>query len=252
MITLKTKEQIDIMSEANNIVHSILDYAKNTIEVGMTSAELDKLMEEQISTYDATSAFKGYGGFPSVSCISVNNGVVHGISDNREFKEGDMIGIDFGVFHKGWAGDSAVTIILGKANNSEDIKLVSETRRSLYEGIKELVPGNRLHDISRVINNVARLNGYGNVRGFSGHGIGKKLHESPSVYNYIEPREPNVRLQEGMVLALEPMFSLGDAKVKVNDDKWTVVTIDKANTAHWEVSVAITKDGPRILGYYDR
>jgi len=252
MIILKTKSQIDLMDEANKIVHLALDHAAKNAEIGMTSRELDSIVENYISAFKhTTSAFKGYMGYPNVSCISINAGVVHGIPNNIPLQDGDIISIDIGVYYKGWAGDSAITFILGNSKSDEDVRLIKETRKALYAGIEQMVIGNRLHDIGEAINNIAIENAYGNVRGFSGHGIGQSMHESPSVYNYIEPRESNVRLQEGMVLALEPMFSTGTADVHITNDKWTVVTNDNKNSAHWEVSAAITKDGPKILGYYD-
>jgi methionyl aminopeptidase len=249
MITLKTPEQIDMMDESNKIVHHILDYAENIIEIGMTSKELDTLLEEELGKFKgATPAFKGYMGFPSSSCISINSEIVHGIPSNVTFKGGDIVSIDFGVFHSGFAGDAAKTVILGEPKSDEDVRLVSETKRALEEGIRQMVVGNRLHDISIAIDAVAKSNNFGNIRHFCGHGIGAKMHENPSVFNYVEPREPNIRLQEGLVLALEPMFTLGTSDTKTLYDRWTVVSADATNTAHWECSVAITKDGPRVLG----
>jgi methionyl aminopeptidase len=249
MIILKTPEQIDMMDESNKIVHHILDYAENITEVDMTSKELDILLEEELRNFKgATPAFKGYMGFPNASCISINAEIVHGVPADIPFKSGDIISIDFGVFLAGFAGDATKTFILGEPKNDEDVRLVSETKRALEEGISQMIIGNRLHDISIAINAVAKSNGFGNIRHFCGHGIGTKMHESPSVFNYIEPREPNIRLQEGLVLALEPMFTLGTDDTEFLDDKWTVVSADATNTAHWECSVAITKDGPRVLG----
>jgi methionyl aminopeptidase len=250
MIILKTSDQIEIMDEANRIVHHILNYAEKTTEIGMTSEKLDLLLEDELKNFNGASpAFKGYMGYPKASCISINSQVVHGMPNaTTVFKEGDIISIDFGVFFNNFVGDGSKTFILGKANCEKDINLVNETKRALEEGVRQMVVGNRLHDISIAIERVAKLNGFGNIRNFCGHGIGIKMHESPSVFNYPEPKEPNIRLQEGLVLALEPMFTLGTWKTKFLDDKWTVVTIDNSNTAHWEYSVAVTKDGPRILG----
>ena len=251
MITLKTPAQIDIMDEANKIVHNILDYAENEIKIGMTSNELDVLMEKRLNSFEgATSAFKNYLGYPKVSCISTNSVVVHGIPDDTRFKSGDIVSIDFGVYYKGFAGDSAKTFIVGEPD-VEDFKLLCVTKRALYTGIKQMVIGNRLHDIGKAIDDIAKEQKYGNVRNFCGHGIGTKMHERPSVFNYVDPRESNIRFQEGLVLALEPMFTLGTERVKILDDGWTVKTEDSANAAHWELSIAITKDGPRILGKDD-
>ena len=249
MIILKTPEQIDIMDEANKMVHCVLDYAESVVEVDMTSEELDVLVEEKLNTFDgATPTFKGYMGYPKASCISVNSEIVHGIPSKTQFKNGDIISIDFGVSFNGFVGDAAKSFILGEPHNQSDINLIKETKYALEEGIKQMVVGNRLHDISAAIDAVAKLSGFGNIRNFCGHGIGEKMHERPSVFNYIEPKEPNIRLQEGLVLALEPMFTIGSRETKILDDGWTVVTADGTNSAHWECSVAITKDGPRVLG----
>lgn len=249
MITLKTKDQINMMDEANKIVHHVLDYAEANIEIGMSSNELDALMEQQLGLFGgATSAFKNYMGYPKVSCISVNSVVVHGIPNDVPFKSGDIVSIDFGVYYKGFAGDAAKTFILGEAKCKEDEQIVGETKRALFAGIEQMIVGNRLHDIGHHIDEIAKQNQYGNVRNFCGHGIGTKMHESPSVFNYVEPKEPNIRLQEGLVLALEPMFTLGKKDVHILEDNWTVDTVDKSNAVHWELSVAITNEGPRILG----
>ena len=250
MIILKTPEQIDIMHEANLIVHSILDFAEDNIAIGMKTNELDNMMEEKLKEFKgATSAFKGYMGYTKVSCISVNFEIVHGVPRDKIFNEGDLVSIDFGVYYNGFAGDAAKTFILGASNNKEDEKLVIQTKKSLFKGIEQMLIGNRLNDISSAIEKVAKENGYGNVRNFCGHGIGTKMHEKPSVLNYVDSSEPNIRLKEGLVLALEPMFTLGNGKTKISEeDKWTVYSIDKKNSAHWELSIAITKDGPRILG----
>lgn len=250
MIILKTSEQIDIMHESNLIVHSILDFAENNIAIGMKTGELDNMMEEKLREFKgATSAFKNYLGYKKVSCISVNEEIVHGVPGDRIFNDGDLVSIDFGVYYNGFAGDSAKTFILGTPKNKEDEELVIQTKKSLFVGIEQMTIGNRLYDINSSIEKVAKENGYGNVRNFCGHGIGTKMHEKPSVLNYVDKSEPNIRLQEGLVLALEPMFTLGNAITEISkEDKWTVSSIDKKNAAHWELSIAITSDGPRILG----
>lgn len=248
MIFLKTPEQIEIMNKANTIVHSVLDEAEANIEAGMTTQQLNDIMEAKLGEFEgATSAFKGYKGFPAVACISTNEEVVHGIPGKRVISSGDIVSVDFGVYYKGFAGDSARTFVVGEIDE-ETQQLVKNTRMGLLKGIEQMVPGNRLHDIGRAIEAVAKEHNYGNVKGFCGHGIGAKMHEQPHVFNYVEPKEPNVRLRAGMVLALEPMFNLGTSDVKILEDGWTVVTTDKAYSCHWEVSVAITNRGPRILG----
>lgn len=249
MIILKTLDQIDIMDEANKIVHCVLNYAKGVAKVGMTSEELDILMEEKLKTFNgATPAFKGYMGYPKASCISVNSEVVHGVPTKMQFIDGDIISIDFGVFFRGFVGDAAITFILGNSKNARNVKLINETKHALKKGIEQMVIGNRLYDISIAIDAVAKMNGFGNIRNYTGHGIDWEMHQKPSVYNYVEPKEPNIRLQKGLVLALEPMFTLGTSDTEILNDKWTVVTADDSNAAHWEYSVAITENGPRILG----
>jgi len=249
MIILKTKEQISMMDEANKIVHHILNYAKDVSEIGMTSKELDRLLESELKKFkDAYPTFKGYMGYPNASCISINSEVVHGVPTDTIFKKGDIISVDFGVTLNNFVGDAAITFILEEAICDDDVRLVNETKRSLEDGIKQMTIGNRLHDISIAIEKVAKSNKFGNIREFCGHGVGANMHESPSVFNYPEPKEPNIRLQEGLVLALEPMFTLGTWKTEFLKNKWTIVTIDGSKAAHWEYSVAITKDGPKILG----
>ena len=248
MIFLKTPEQIDVMHEANLIVHAVLDEAENKVEAGMSTQELNDIMATKMSEYPgATSAFKGYKGYPDVSCISVNDEVVHGIPSERMIVPGDIVSVDFGVYYKGMAGDSARTFIVGKVEPAV-AELVEITRQGLWAGIEKLVPGNRLHDVGAAIDAVARKHKYGNVRGFCGHGIGTKMHEPPNVFNYVEPRQPNVRLRSGMVFALEPMFNIGGSDVLMCDDGWTIITKDQSKSCHWELSVAITEEGPRVLG----
>lgn len=248
MIYLKSPREIDVMHKSNVIVHKCLDRAEAEIRPGVTTRQLNDAIDNELSKYPgATPAFLGYQGYPAVSCISVNEEIVHGIPGDRVVKDGDIVSIDFGVYYNGYAGDSARTFLVGDV--SDDAKKLSEqTRRGLFAGIEQMVPGNRLYDISKAISAIAKENFYGNIKNFCGHGIGKSMHESPSVFNYIEPKEPNVRLRAGMVFALEPMFTLGSSVGVVLNDNWTVVTSDKSLACHWELSVAITDDGPRILG----
>lgn len=248
MIFLKSKEQIDTMDYANRIVHGVLLYAEQVIKAGMTTGELDALLEKRMSeTPEAKSAFRNYRGYEHVSCISINEEIVHGVPGKRIIQEGDIVSVDFGVYYKGFAGDAAKTFVIGQASDDAK-KLVEETYRGLLAGIEQMKVGNRLHDIAVAIDKVAKINRLGNTRGYCGHGIGKRMHESPHVFNYVEPAEPNVRLRPGMVFALEPMFTLGSSDSITLDDKWTVITKDKSLAAHWELSVAITEEGPKILG----
>ena len=248
MICLKTPPQIEILDQANIIVQNILDFAERSLKSGITTKELDFILEKELTTYDATPAFKNYHGFPSTTCISINEEVVHGVPSDRVIKDGDLVSVDFGVYYKGFYGDGARTFIVGSSNDI-DKRLVVETKGALHAGIEKMVVGNRLFDICNAIESVAKENKFSVVKGFSGHGIGASLHEEPHVFNYIDLHEPNVRLQEGMVLALEPMFYLGKGGVIIDSqDKWTVRTIDKSKSCHWELCAAITSYGPRILG----
>ena len=251
MIFLKSPEQIEIMNEANLIVHSALDIVEKNIKPGMTTEEIDALVEAEILRHNAKPAFKGYKGFKHATCISVNEIVVHGIPNKRIVKDGDVIGVDVGANYKGFFGDAARTLIVG--NTSAEIKkLVEETKRALYAGIEQMREGNRLYDINAAIEKVAKENKYGIVKGLCGHGIGGGigggLHEKPNIFNYVEYAEPNIRLKNGMCYAIEPMFVLGNPAVEILNDGWTVSTKNKNMAAHWELSIAITQSGPKILG----
>lgn len=251
MISLKTKQEIDIMDEANQIVHDVLNQLIPHISSGINTRELDKIAEDllQWSSHLASAipAFKGYMGYPSSLCISINEEIVHGIPGDRIIQNGDIISVDFGVIHKGFVGDAAKTIIVG--NTTEEVTNLSQRcKEALLLGIDQMRVGRRLHHIGEAISAVAKKYNYGNIKSFCGHGIGKKMHEDPPVFNYIKLTEPSVRLREGMVLALEPMFTLGTSDTEVLKDGWTAVTKDRSMAAHWEVSVAITDGDPRILG----
>ena len=254
MIPLKTKQQILVMNEANQIVHHVLDLVATHLDHGGSTMVLNDIAENVIQHHKAIPTFKGYRGFPASICVSINNEVVHGIPSNERIMQyGDVVSLDFGATHNGFVGDAARTYIVGEHTGaiyaSDKVrKLNEDTRIALKAGIEKMVIGNRLHDVSAAIDAVARANGYGNVKAFCGHGVGEKLHEEPRVLNYVDPQNPNPRLQAGMVLAIEPMFTLGASDVKLLEDKWTVVTADKSTAAHWEVSVAVTEDGPLVLG----
>jgi len=246
---LKSTKEIELMHEANSIVHDVLNHVGEHLKPGMTTAHLDLLAEERLKSHGAKSAFKNYRGFPKVLCVSVNEEVVHGIPrDDKIIQNGDIVSLDFGVYHKGYAGDSAKTFVVGDAPSSHVSNLVQHTRDSLVAGINAMHVGNRLHDIGAAIDAVAKQHGYGNLVNFCGHGIGKRMHEDPHVFNWVNIQEPNIRLREGMVFALEPMFTLGTSDVDILSDGWTVVTKDKSMAVHWELSIAVTKDGPRVLG----
>jgi methionyl aminopeptidase len=249
VISIKSAREIEIMRRANIIVAEVLKELKQKVAPGVTTLELDALAEELTLKRKAIPAFKGYvvAGrvFPRSLCVSINEEIVHGIPSTRALKEGDIVGLDFGVIYDGFYGDSAITVGVGKV--SEDAKrLMAVTELSLYKGIEQLHDGKRLGDLGAAVQKIAEDAGYSVVRAFVGHGIGKRLHEEPPVPNYGEP-DRGLRLKEGMVLAIEPMVNVGSHEVEIKEDGWTAVTKDGSLAAHFEHSVAITKDGPYIL-----
>ncbi len=245
-ILVKTTDEIKIMRDANQIVAETLSMLFDVVEPGITTFELDCLAEDLCRKRNSTPAFKGYHGFPSSLCVSINEEVVHGIpSRKRKLKKGDVLSVDFGVCYKGFYGDSAVTIPVGKIKKPVH-DLLRVTKESLELAIKEIVPGNRVADISRAVQSHAEKNGYSIVRQFVGHGIGNSLHEGPEIPNFISKGQ-TPRLIEGMVVAVEPMVNLGTHKVKVLRDGWTVITADKKVSAHFEHSIAVTANGPLVL-----
>jgi methionyl aminopeptidase len=249
VISLKSPREIEIMRRANVIVAEVLEALKERVAPGVTTLELDALAEELTLKKNAIPAFKGYNVagriYPCCLCASINDEIVHGIPSKRALREGDIIGLDYGVIYEGYYGDSAVTVGVGRVNE-EARRLMSITEKSLYKGIEQLHDGKRLGDLGSVVQEVAESAGFSVVRAFVGHGIGKKLHEEPPVPNYGEP-DRGLRLKEGMVLAIEPMLNAGSYEVEIKEDGWTAVTKDGRLAAHFEHSVAITKDGPYIL-----
>lgn len=249
MISLKSAREVEIMRRANVIVAEILEALKKKVAPGVTTLELDALAEELTYKKKAQPAFKGYTmagrTYPRSLCTSINEEIVHGIPSEREMKEGDVVGLDFGVICEGFYGDAAVTVGVGKVSE-EARRLMRVTEEALYKGIEQLREGNRLGDLSAEIQKTVEDAGYSVVRVFVGHGIGKKLHEEPPVPNYGE-RDRGLRLREGMVLAIEPMVNAGGHDVEIKEDGWTAVTKDGSLAAHFEHSVAITKNGPYIL-----
>ena len=249
MISLKSSREIEIMRRANVIVAEILQELKQKAAPGVTTLELDVLAEELTLKKKAVPAFKGYAVagrvFPRSLCVSINEEIVHGIPSNRPLREGDIVGLDFGVIYDGFYGDSAVTIGIGKVSD-EATRLMKVTEQALYNGIEQLQEGKRLGDLGAAVQKTAENAGFSVVRVFVGHGIGKKLHEEPPVPNYGEPHR-GLRLKEGMVLAIEPMINVGGCEVEIKEDGWTAVTKDGSLAAHFEHSVAITKNGPYIL-----
>jgi len=245
MITLKSKREIETMREASRIVGAILEELRPYCRPGITTRELDRLSEEKTRQRGAKPAFKGYRGYPRTLCTSVNEEVVHGIPNERELREGDIVGLDFGVIVDGYYGDAAITMPIGRTK-PEVQQLLRVTEECLYLGIEQMVPGRNLSDISRAIQAHAESHGYSLVKEFGGHGIGRRLHEDPMVLNYVVDG-PGIKLRPGLVLAIEPMVNMGLDAVKILGDGWTVVTVDGQPSAHFEHTVAITDDGPEIL-----
>ena len=236
------------MHQSNIIVHKCLDKVAEIIEPGISTIEINNAIEQLILSHKgATPEFKGYSGYKHASCISVNEIVVHGIPDNRIITDSDIVSVDVGVRLNGFVGDAARTYCMPNTS-PRAVSLSKHTYQSLVAGTKACVPGNRLYDIAVAIDAVAKEHKYGNLKGFSGHGIGAKMHEPPSVFNYINKNEDNIVLREGMCLALEPMMTLGSANSVILPDGWGVKTDDSSLSAHWEWSLAITADGSKILG----
>jgi methionyl aminopeptidase len=234
------------MHRAGLIVWEVLNELRTMVEPGVSTLELDKVAERRTAEHKARPAFKGYRGYPASLCASINQEVVHGIpSGSRKLREGDIISLDFGVELDGYFGDAAVTVPVGKVKPELET-LLRVTRESLDHGIEQARVGNRLSDIGSAVQKWVERHGFSVVREFVGHGIGTKMHEEPNVLNYGEPGH-GPRLQEGMVLALEPMVNMGDPGVRVLADEWTAVTTDGKPSAHFEHTVAITANGPRIL-----
>jgi methionyl aminopeptidase len=246
MIHLKSTKEIEVMKGASRIVAEILLELREIVRDGITTAEVDRIAEELTLKKKAKPAFKGYRGFPASICVSVNEEVVHGIpSPKRVLKTGDVVGLDFGVIYDGYYGDSAVTVPIGRITPELD-HLLKITEQCLYRAIEQAVPGNFISDISAAVQMLADANNYGIVREFCGHGIGRALHEDPPVLNYIQNGK-GPKIKPGFVLAIEPMINLGTEKVKVLDDGWTVITSDGKPSAHFEHTIAVTRDGPVIL-----
>jgi methionyl aminopeptidase len=246
MIMCKSAAELDTMHRAGLVVWDVLNTLRQAVQPGVSTLDLEKIAAEGAAKHGARPAFKGYRGYPCVLCASINQEVVHGIpSASRRLKEGDIISLDFGVELNGYYGDAALTLPVGKIR-PEVADLLRVTRESLDKGIEKVRLGNRLSDISAAVQQWVEQHGYSVVREFVGHGIGTKMHEEPNLPNYGEPGH-GPRLEEGMVLAIEPMVNAGGPGVKVLDDKWTAVTTDGSCSAHFEHTVAVTSNGPWIL-----
>ena len=245
MIILKTRREIEIMRKAGRLVAQSHELVRRHIRPGVTTKELDQLVEDYLRSQNAIPTFKGYGGFPYSICASVNEEVVHGFPSDRKLLEGDIVSIDIGATFEGYVGDSAKTFMVG-AVDDEKRRLVDATRQSFYEGIKFAKTSYRLSDVSNAIQQYAESQGFSVVRDYVGHGVGKDMHESPQIPNFGKPGK-GPRLQVGMVLAIEPMINAGTYNVKVLDNNWTVVTTDGKPSAHYEHTVAITDGEPELL-----
>ena len=245
-VIIKTPQEIEAMKEAGRLSAAVLREVGARCVPGVSTLELDEFAEDYIRSNGGIPTFKGYGGFPGSICASINEQIVHGIpSSSVKLKNGDIISIDVGATVDGWAGDNAWTFAVG--NVSPKVKrLLEVTEKSMWAGISAARPGNRLGDIGHAVQQVAKLAGFGVVRDYTGHGIGRDMHEDPNVPNY-GLKHTGMKLQEGMVLAIEPMLTMGTHKTHVMRDGWLVVTQDGMPAAHFEKTVAITADGPVLI-----
>lgn len=251
MVELKSRREIDMMASAGRILAEAMHSIRDLVRAGVHTSELDAAARRQIEKNGGKPAFLGYAPagvpFPASICASVNEEVVHGIPGSRVLADGDIVSIDLGVELNGYFADAAYTFCVGKVR-SEISRFLKISENALYRGIDRFVSGNRLYDISETIQRYVEENGYSVVRDLVGHGIGRKLHESPEVPNFVPAgKTRGIRLREGMVLAIEPMINMGKSDVEVASDRWTVVTKDRKLSAHFEHTVALTADGPEIL-----
>jgi methionyl aminopeptidase len=244
-ITIKSAPELEAMARAGAIVGATLTLLKRSVEPGITTKELDNIAYKEITRLGAKPTFKGYRGFPASICASVNEEIVHGIPGKRILREGDIIKMDVGATIDGFIGDAAISVPVGKVS-PEAIDLMEATRLSLEEGIKAAQPGNRIGDIGAAVQAYAEARNYGVVREYVGHGVGRFLHEDPQVPNYGQAGKGQL-LRPGMCIAIEPMLNIGDWHTRILNDQWTVVTADGKLSAHFEHTIAITEDGPKVL-----
>ncbi len=250
-IVVKSDEEIAVMRQAGKIVAEILTILTRQIQPGMKTKELDIIAERELKRLGAESSFKGYRGYPSTVCVSVNDEIVHGIPGDRVMKNGDLVAVGFGALHKGFKGDATVTVPVGEAS-PEAMRLIEATRGSLESGIAAARAGAKLGDVTAAIQSYAESRGYSVVREYTGHGIGRQMHEDPQIPNCTEPPyglQPGTGpvLKKGMTLALEPMLNAGGWRTRVADDHWTVLTADGSLSAHFEHTIAINNTSPEVL-----
>ena len=245
MISIKSDREIELMKEAGRLVSETHKYLKQFIKEGITTIELDKLAEDFIRKNGGIPTEKGYEGYPASICASVNDEVVHGIPGKRKLKNGDIITIDMVISYKGYQADSAWTYAVGEISKEKKY-LMEHTEKALYEGLKQVKPGNRLGDVSHAIQEYAESHNLSVVRELSGHGIGTEMHEDPDIPNYGK-KGTGILLKKGMTLAIEPMLNLGKRDIAILNDDWTIVTLDGSDSAHYEHTVVVTKDGCEII-----
>jgi len=245
MITIKTPEEIEIMAEGGKILAKIMKTLEKNVKPGITTKELDRLAESLILKSGGKCSFKGYEGFPACLCTSINEEIVHAVPSNRILKEGDIISLDLGIFYKGYHTDMAITLPVGKIS-FETPRLIRVTKKALKRGIKKVRPGNTIGDIGNTIQRYVESQGFNVVRDLCGHGIGKEIHEEPQILNFGK-RKSGPEIKEGMVLCLEPMVTVGDWKLKKTKDNCGYETKDGSLSCHFEHTIAVTKDGAKIL-----
>ena len=246
-IETKSPTEIEIMRQSSRIVATVLKEISETVQPGMTTAELDRYAEKRIREMGAVPSFKGYHGFPSSICVCINHEVVHGIPHPKKvIREGDLLKVDTGAYYQGFHGDSCITIAVGSVN-SKAFRLLEVAEEALYKGIEQVKANNCLLDIAGAIEDYVKASGYSVVEDYTGHGVGRNLHEEPTVFNFRTNQLPNVRLRPGMTLAIEPIVNAGTKHTKILRDRWTVVTIDNALSAQFEHTVLVTETGCEIL-----
>ncbi len=248
MIYLKSPAEIEKIAHACRLAGEVLVSLRSMIEAGVTTKDIERVADQKIRSAGGVPTFKGYRGFPASICTSVNEEVVHGIPSSRKLAEGDIVSIDIGVYMDGFYGDAAVTIPIGR-NDRETTQLLRVTEEALYKGIEKAIEGNRISDISHGIQQHVEKHGFSVVRLFVGHGIGRELHEAPQIPNYGGPGH-GPKLKKGMTLAIEPMVNAGTDEVEVLEDGWTAITSDRKKSAHFEHTILVTSNTPRILTKY--